>query len=147
LNVEPAEKSPRSAEPLRELVAAYRRMLSRYRRIEAMSQRALQKLRSGGDVRDLNSMVAHKWKLYREIREEEERVTGAREWWKRSRQALPAEECRELLSLLDAIGKTLEAAIDHEEECRQWLTSRDEQHALQGRHLLRSLAKQREKGA
>jgi len=147
LNVEPLAQKPDSAEPLRELVLAYRRMLTRYRRIEAMSQRTVRKLREGCGVRDMNSILANKWKLYREIREEEERVTGAREWWKSSRQALPAEECRELLSLLDAIGRTLESAIDHEEECRLWLASNAEQHALQQRHALRSLAKEREKTA
>ena len=105
-------------DPLRELVAAYRRMLNRYRRIEAMSKETTEMLRRGCDVRDMNPVLEHKWKLYREIREEEEMVAGAQEWWKQSKQNMPAEECRELLSLLDAIGKTLVATIDQEEKCR-----------------------------
>ena len=111
-------------DPLRELVAAYRRMLNRYRRIEAMSKETTEMLRRGCDVRDMNPVLEHKWKLYREIREEEEMVAGAQEWWKQSKQNMPAEECRELLSLLDAIGKTLVATIDQEEKCRAWLKTK-----------------------
>jgi hypothetical protein len=106
------------------LVDAYRRTLSRYRRIQSLSAQAVQKLKGGCEVREVNTTLVQKKALMQEIREEEERVSGAREWWKRTRQTLPAEDCRELLSLLDAIGKTLEDAMEHEEECRVLLRER-----------------------
>ncbi|HET9887077.1 MAG TPA: hypothetical protein VFR10_06150 [bacterium] len=106
------------------LVDAYRRTLSRYRRIQSLSAHAVEKLKSGCEVREVNATLVQKKALMQEIREEEERVSGAREWWKRTRQTLPAEDCRELLSLLDAIGKTLEDTMEHEEECRVLLRER-----------------------
>ncbi len=115
---------PRPADRLRDLAESYRRVLSRYQGIAALAGEAVRHLRADGDVAGMNAVLGRKRMLLQEIREEEERVTGAREWWKRTRRSLPAQECRELLSLLDAIGKTLEETIEREEECRTLLRDR-----------------------
>ncbi len=109
---------------LRALGESYRRVHVGYRGIANIAAEAAQKLRDGAPIPDVNDLLAKKKLLFREVREEEERVTGAREWWKRSKRTLPAEECRELLSLLDAIGRTLEETLGHEEECRTLLRER-----------------------
>lgn len=114
--------SPR--ERLRELGETYRRVHVGYRGIANIAAEAATKLREGASIPDVNELLARKKLLLREVREEEERVTGAREWWKRSKRTLPAEECRELLSLLDAIGRTLEETLEHEETCRTLLRER-----------------------
>jgi hypothetical protein len=118
------ERRSRPEVRLGRLVASYQRTLSRYRQISALSKQAVHMLKDGCPLPEVNTKLARKKMLLNEIREEEERVKGEREWWKRSRQTLPAQECRELLSLLDAIGKTLEEAIEQEEECRVLLKER-----------------------
>ena len=119
-----AVPSSRSRESLSEAIALYRRLLRRYRKIEALSSQALRTLRTGCEVRELNAALERKRALWEQIREEEQKGNEARESWKRSRAGLPAEECRELLSLFEAIGKTLEDAIAQEDECRALMTER-----------------------
>ena len=119
-----AVPASRSRESLSEAIALYRRLLGRYRKIEALSSQALRTLRAGCEVRELNAALDRKRALWEQIREEEQRANEARESWKRSRAGLPAEECRELLSLFEAIGRTLEDAIAQEDECRTLMTER-----------------------
>lgn len=120
---EGSESAPQELR-LRDLTDSYRRVLSRYRSIAALSDEAARSLRKNGDLAAMNILLGKKKLLLQDVREEEERVTGTREWWKRTRRTLPAEECRELLSLLDAIGRTLESTLDREEECRTLLRDR-----------------------
>lgn len=105
-------------ERLRDLVDTYRRVHARYRRMATLSEEAVTLLQSEASLQSVNSMLSEKKVLLEEVREEEERVTGDREWWKRSRASLPAEDCRELLSLLDSISRSLEDTLAREEECR-----------------------------
>lgn len=107
------------------LTRAYRSILERYREIERLSG-AERELLSGDDARiaDVNAVLARKKELLAEIREEEERVKGAREWWKKVRRTLPAEAGRDLLSLLDAISRAVERLLALEAECRRLLQRR-----------------------
>lgn len=71
-----------------------------------------------GSIRRVNEILESKREILREIRDEEARVTGDREWWKKARRSLPSERCRELLSLLDAISRKIERTLSLEAECR-----------------------------
>ncbi len=121
---DPVRAPGTTRERLLEIGRSYERVHVGYRGVAQMAAEAARKLREGAPIPDVNEILARKRLLLREVREEEERVTGAREWWKRSKRTLPAEECRELLSLLDAIGRTLEETLGHEEECRTLLRER-----------------------
>jgi len=108
-----------------QLTASYRSILERYEEIERLSGRERDVLRRpDGAIREVNEVLAHKKQLLAEIRDEEARVKGAREWWKKVRRTLPAEAGRDLLSLLDAISRSVERLLALESECRRLLEQR-----------------------
>jgi len=115
----PSAASPRFGQ----VIALYRRVLRRYRKIETLTGRAVQTLRAGCEVREVNAALDRKRILLQQIREEEDNMIGAG-WWKRSRPGWSLEECRELLFVFEAIGKTVEGAIAQEDECRALLKER-----------------------
>lgn len=100
------------------LTGSYRSILARYERIERFSAEQKRVLRNSGSIRRVNEILESKREILREIRDEEARVTGDREWWKKARRSLPSERCRELLSLLDAISRKIERTLSLEAECR-----------------------------
>lgn len=110
-----------SGERIALLTETYRGNLARYREIERLSREERRRLREGRPIADVNEVLRAKRDILREIRAEEERVTGAREWWKKARRSLPPGSGRELLSLLDAISRTIEDAVALEAECRALL--------------------------
>lgn len=103
------------------LTETYRGNLARYREIERLAREERRRLREGRPVAEVNEVLRAKRDILREIRAEEERVTGAREWWKKARRSLPPGSGRELLSLLDAISRTIEGTVALEAECRALL--------------------------
>jgi hypothetical protein len=115
-----AERAPRRSpeERLALLTDAYRSILARYEKIERLSGQQTRILRERGSLQLVNEILESKHEILREIRDEEERVTGAREWWKKARQSLPSESCRALLSLLDTISRRIERTLSLEAECR-----------------------------
>lgn len=100
---------------------AYGLILEGYREIERLQRRERRTLRERGDLGKVQEVLREKKAILREIRGEEERVTGEREWWIKSRRSLPAESGRDLLSLLDAISRTIESTVALEAECRALL--------------------------
>jgi hypothetical protein len=100
---------------------AYGAILERYRELERLSRRELRTLREQGEIAKVNALLREKKSILREIRAEEERVTGEREWWKKSRRSLPPASCRDLLSLLDAISRAIESTVALEADCRALL--------------------------
>jgi hypothetical protein len=100
------------------LAGSWRSILARYERIERLSTEQKRILRDRGPIRRVNEILESKREILQEIRDEEERVTGAREWWQKARRSLPSEIGRELLSLLDAISCTIERTLALEAECR-----------------------------
>jgi hypothetical protein len=107
------------------LTRAYRSILERYREIERLSGSERELLLAPKDrIADVNALLARKKELLAEIRDEEERVKGARDWWKKVRRTLPAEAGRDLLSLLDAISRAVERLMAQEAECRRLLQRR-----------------------
>jgi hypothetical protein len=69
-------------------------------------------------VSDVIEILKAKREILREIRAKEDLVSGAREWWKRSRRALPAASCHQLVPLLDKISRKIETILSLESECR-----------------------------
>jgi len=117
-----AERRRRSRqERLAVLADSYRSILVCYEKIERLSAEQKRVLRDRGPIQRVNEILEKKRGLLREIRAEEARVTGAREWWKKARQSVPPEHCRELLSLLDAISRKVERTFSLEAECRTLL--------------------------
>ena len=114
---ETAQKRSRE-EQLALLADSWRSILERYERIERLSSEQRRILRDRGPIRRVNEILERKREILQEIRDEEERVTGAREWWQKARRSLPSEIGRELLSLLDAISCTIERTLALEAECR-----------------------------
>jgi hypothetical protein len=112
------------------LTESYRSILGRYEKIERLSAEQKRVLRDRGAIRRVNEILERKREILREIRDEEGRVTGDREWWKKARRSLPSEHCRELLSLLDAISRKIERTFSLEAECRTLL----ERAVAWGRH-------------
>jgi hypothetical protein len=106
---------------LARLRTAYGTILEGYRELERLSRREVRTLRERGEIAKVNAILREKKSVLRGIRAEEERVTGEREWWKKSRRSLPPASCRDLLSLLDAISRTIESAVALEAECRALL--------------------------
>lgn len=108
-----------------QLTRAYRSILERYREIERLSGTERELLGAPEDrIADVNALLHRKKELLAEIRNEEERVKGARDWWKKVRRTLPAEAGRDLLSLLDAISRAVERLMAQEAECRRLLQRR-----------------------
>ncbi|MBZ0267333.1 hypothetical protein K8I85_04210 [bacterium] len=116
---------PAGDDRITRLARAYRSILDRYREIERLSGTE-RELLSGEEpgIAEVNALLARKKELLAEIRDEEERVKGAREWWKKVRRTLPAEAGRDLLSLLDAISRAVERLLALEAECRRLLQRR-----------------------
>lgn len=106
---------------IRRLTEAYETILGRYREIERLSRRERRLLRNGNSIAKVNEILRAKKEVLGAVRVEEERVTGEREWWKKSRRSLPPAICRDLLSLLDAISRTIEGTVGLEAECRALL--------------------------
>lgn len=111
-----------STDRVARLTSAYRFILERYEEIERLSadERDLL-LDPTGEIRRVNDVLSRKKVVLAEIREEEARVKGAREWWKKVRRTLPAGAGRDLLSLLDAISRSVERLLALEAECRRLL--------------------------
>lgn len=107
---------------LRELVDAYRGILARYEEIVELSREERRLLAEREPIAGVNTILHEKKRLLVEIRAEEERVTGAREWWKKVRRSLPPRDGQDLLSLLDAISRCVETSLALEGECRELLT-------------------------
>ncbi|MCA9751683.1 MAG: hypothetical protein KC591_05790 [Gemmatimonadetes bacterium] len=107
---------------LEELTQTYRRILGHYQEIVALSREQRRRLAEREPIAGVNRLLQEKKKLLAEIRAEEERVTGAREWWKKVRRNLPPRDGRDLLSLLDAISASVETSLGLESECRELLT-------------------------
>ena len=103
------------------LTKAYGAILERYEEIERISREELELLRRAEGIDRVNDMLRRKRDLLRDVRAEEERVTGEREWWKKARRSLPAASGRALLSLLDAISRRVESTLELEAECRSLL--------------------------
>ncbi|HMB70670.1 MAG TPA: hypothetical protein VKU85_15250 [bacterium] len=97
---------------------AYAAILNGYRDLERLSRRELRTLREHGDVAKVNAILREKKSVLRGIGVWEEGVTGGREWRKKSRRSLPPAGCRDLLSLLDAISRTVESTVLLEAEIR-----------------------------
>lgn len=114
-------RSAPAAARIARLGEAYGAILEGYRELERLSRWESRTLREGGDLAKVNAILREKKTILREIRAEEERVTGEREWWKKSRRSLPPASCRDLLSLLDAISRTIESTVALEAECRALL--------------------------
>ena len=108
-------------EKLRLLTGTYRSILERYREIERLSREERRLLIENEPVPEVIEILRRKREQLRAIRAEEESVSGAREWWKRTRRSLPSGVGRELLSLLDAISRKLERTLALETECRTLL--------------------------
>ncbi|NNE44636.1 MAG: hypothetical protein HKN12_10535 [Gemmatimonadetes bacterium] len=108
-------------ERVQKLTAAYRTILGAYEDLESLTETELAYLSEGRPLAEVNELLRTKRERLREIRVEEERVTGEREWWKKSRRSLPPRDCRELLSLLDSISRTIERTVSGEAECRSRL--------------------------
>lgn len=106
------------------LTQAYRTILEGYAAIVSLSVEECDRLLNGGPIGEVNEILRRKKALLAEIRDEEERVKSAREWWKKVRRSLPAEAGRELLSLLDSISRTVERSLALEAECRRLLEQR-----------------------
>lgn len=110
-----------AARRIARLRESYAAILDGYRELERLSRRESRLLRDGGEVADVNAILREKLSVLREIRAEEERLTGEREWWKKFRRSLPPASYRDLLSLLDAISHTIESTVALEDECRALL--------------------------
>jgi chromosome segregation ATPase len=107
------------------LTRAYRSILDRYREIERSAVEERELLGRGPDcIAEVNALLERKRATLARIRDEEERVKGAREWWKKARRSLPAEAGSELLALLDEISRTVERLLALESECRRLLERR-----------------------
>jgi hypothetical protein len=119
--VDPARNGS-GAPRLRELVDAYRGILARYEEIVDLSREERRLLAEREPIGGVNTILHEKKRLLAEIRAEEERVTGAREWWKKVRRSLPPRDGQDLLSLLDAISRCVETSLALEGECRDLLT-------------------------
>ena len=119
-----ADPSPSipTAPRLRKLVDAYRGILARYEEIVDLSREERRLLAEHEPIGGVNTILHEKKRLLAEIRAEEERVTGAREWWKKVRRSLPPRDGKDLLSLLDAISRCVEMSLALEGECRELLT-------------------------
>lgn len=107
------------------LTRAYHAILARYAEIEQLSgvERDLLLSKPNG-IAGVNAILGRKRIVLAEIREEEEKVKSAREWWKKARRALPADAGRELLSLLDGISRAVERLLAIESECHRLLERR-----------------------
>jgi hypothetical protein len=107
---------------IRLLTETYRSLHERYREIETLSETERTILAERGEIAEVNGILRRKREILREIRIEEERVMGAREWWKKIRRTLAPERGRDLLSLLDAISRRVERILALEAECRELLS-------------------------
>ncbi len=103
------------------LTDTYRGIHARYEEIAELSRAQRTLLAEQGAIEDVNAILRRKKEILREIRVEEERVMGAREWWKKIRRTLAPERSRELLSLLDAISRRVERTLALEADCRELL--------------------------
>ncbi len=112
------------ADRIGQLVQAYRSILTGYEEIEALSRRERDGLREGAELAAVTELLRTKQERLARVRDEEERVKGAREWWKKVRRTLPAGAGRDLLSLLDAISRSVERSLELEAECRSLLQHR-----------------------
>ncbi|GJM44906.1 MAG: hypothetical protein DHS20C21_17480 [Gemmatimonadota bacterium] len=111
-----------STDRVARLTAAYRSILAHYEEIERLSEEERDVLlEPTGEIHRVNEVLARKKAVLAEIRDEEERVKGAREWWKKVRRTLPPGAGRDLLSLLDAISRAVERLLALESECRRLL--------------------------
>jgi hypothetical protein len=113
-----AETRPQADSRVGRLTETYRLILERYGRIEELSTRERELLEGGAGAADVNPLLRQKRDLLAEIRREETRMSEDREWWKRTRRALPTASCGELLAMLDAITRIIERIVSLEEECR-----------------------------
>jgi hypothetical protein len=114
--------APRDVEGrIRLLTGTYRELLERYGEIEELTETERRILTERGSMAEVNGILQRKHEILREIRVGEERVMGAREWWKKVRRTLAPERGRELLSLLDAISRRMENILALENECRDLL--------------------------
>jgi hypothetical protein len=108
-------------ERLQRLTEAYREILSRYGEIEHLSRDEKRVLSERGPMARVNEILGRKRGILEVIRSEEEKVASARSWWKRVRHTLPVAEGQELLTILDAISRTVERTLALEAECRHLL--------------------------
>ena len=106
---------------IRLLTETYRDLFERYGEIEKLAEIERRILVERGSITEVNGILRRKNEILREIRVGEERVMGAREWWKKIRRTLAPERGRELLSLLDAISRRMERVLSLENECRDLL--------------------------
>lgn len=111
-----------------DLVDAYRSILRGYEEIERLSREERDRLRDGGDLSVITTILRSKTERLAEVRDEEGRVKSAREWWRKVRRTLPGGAGRDLLSLLDAISRSVELSLELEAECRRLLESRSERN-------------------
>ncbi len=111
-----------SGNRIRLLTDTYRGIHARYAEIAELSEAQRALLAEGGAIGNVNALLRRKKEILREIRVEEERVMGAREWWKKIRRTLAPERSRELLSLLDSISRRVERILELEADCRERLS-------------------------
>lgn len=107
-----------AADRIAGLRAAYGAILDGCRELERLSRCELRTLPARAAIATIDASLREKKSVLRAIRAEEERLTRERDWWKKSRRSLPPAACRDLLSLLDAISRTIASTVALETECR-----------------------------
>ena len=104
------------------LTETYGSVLESYGEIEELGLEERETLKAHRPMAEVIEILKRKREILNDVRERESSVASTREWWKKSRQALPAASCRELVVTLDSISRKIERILE--------LESRNQQEAV-----------------